>query len=70
MGCTSRPSRQFMIDSGTSMIAANSIEPTITLNGDVKIELPNGKTIKVAELLERLEALETVYMEEKLLGKT
>jgi hypothetical protein len=47
------------------------IEDTcVTIDGDVQIKLKNGKTMKIGSILERLEALEQAYMEDKLLGKT
>lgn len=42
----------------------------VTIHGDVKIRFPNGTSIRIAEIIERLEALERMYMEEKLLGKS
>ena len=42
----------------------------VKLNGEVIVELPGKEPISLRELFERVEALERVYMEEKLLGKT
>ena len=41
----------------------------VHIHGDVKITFPNGGETSIKEILERLEALETIYMEDQLLGK-
>lgn len=42
----------------------------VMIHGDLEIILPGGKRVRVVDLLDRLEALEQAYMEDKLLGKT
>lgn len=66
----SKNKEELFIDDGTGVsarmsIGAASIE---VVEGDVVITTEKGKKLSVSNLLDRLEALENAYMEDKLLG--
>lgn len=63
---------EVFIDDGVSYsnqmtIGETTIEAT---EDDVLITISGKKKISLSNVLERLEALETIYMEDQLLGKT
>jgi len=55
-------------DNAIAIDTSSSVR-TVTVKGNLAIEMPDGRRINLFDILSRLEALETAYMEDKLLGE-